>query len=101
VRALVSARQLISICADESLGLERSVQMRIFAVPDALIEAVLGIDTVSDERWGEILPRAGFVLGTTARLAALQLFTRRLDASEIKSRLTQRLMRPASRPVNT
>jgi len=100
IRACVSARQLISICADESLGLERSVRLRIFAVPDGLIGAVLDIDAVSDERWGEILRQAGFVLGTTARLGSLQLFTRRLDAGAIKSRLTQRLMRPASRPIN-
>jgi len=99
VRAVMTARLLAALCVDDALGLDRSVRLRIFAVSEALVAAVLDIDTVEDERWSEILPQCGFVLGSTPGLASLQIFMARLDTRAIKSRLTQRLLRPATRPL--
>ncbi len=100
VRALMTVRQLTALCAEKTLGLERTVRLRIFAVPEELVAPLLDVDSVEDERWAEILPRTGFLISTTRGLNSLQIFTPRLDASSIKSRLTQRLMRPAPRPLN-
>ena len=100
VRALMTVRQLTALCAEKTLGLERTVRLRIFAVPEDLVGPLLDIDSVEDERWAEILPQTGFLISTTPGLNSLQIFTPRLDASSIKSRLTQRLMRPTPRPLN-
>jgi hypothetical protein len=101
IRALMTGRQLTALCGDHSLGLERSVRLRLFAVPEDLVGPLLDVDTVEDERWAEILPRTGFLLTTTPALTSLQILTPRLDANQIKSRLTQRLMRPVPRPLKT
>jgi len=100
IRALMTVRQLTALCTDQSLGLERSVRLRIFAVPEEFVGPLLDIDSVEDERWAEILPHTGFLIATTPGLNSLQIFTPRLDGASIKSRLTQRLMRPAPRPLN-
>src|SRR5437868_15350505 len=56
IRALMTVRQLTALCTDQSLGLERSVRLRIFAVPEEFVSPFLDIDSVEDERWTEILP---------------------------------------------
>jgi hypothetical protein len=83
---------LQALCGDAALGLERSVRLRAFSVPREAVEAVLDIDAPDDERWHEVLGRAGFVLGTVREMRALHVITARFDATAVKSRLMQRLM---------
>ena len=96
VRVHPSPRLLASICGDMALGLERSVRLRAVCVPEDLVNAALGLATPDDARWGEVLPRAGFVLGTTRGLRSLQIVTARFDATTLKSRVMRRLMSAAT-----
>jgi hypothetical protein len=100
VRIQPSPQTCSEICLDPKLGLERSVRLRAFGIPESCVEAVLLASETEDHRWREILPKAGFVLSTTRGLRALQLTTRRFDAAQVKSRLMQRLM-TAARAVAT
>jgi hypothetical protein len=88
-----------NLCADDGVGLERTVRLRAFAVPEALVNPLLDVDSVQDERWVEILPQCGFTLSTTMGLKSLQVLTRRHDAVAVKARLTQRLLSPRPRAV--
>ena len=90
---------LTNLCADEAVGLERTVRLRVFSVPEALVNPLVDIDSVQDDRWAEILPQCGFVLSTTMGLKSLQALTRRHDAVAVKARLTQRLLSPRPRAV--
>jgi hypothetical protein len=92
VRILPSPQTCSDICLDKELGLQRSVRLRAFSVPEELVNPLLSITETEDQRWREILPKAGFVLSTTRGLRALQLITRRFDAAEVKTRVMQRLL---------
>src|SRR5688572_21861934 len=59
VRMELSTTALTKLCNEQALGLERSVRLRIFALPEALVNPFLDISEVDDERWPEILPQAG------------------------------------------
>jgi hypothetical protein len=91
VRVQPSGELLAAICADASLGLERLVRLRVFAVPERLVNPLLDADATDDERWAELLGECGFVLTTTRGLRSLQVRTRRLEPAAIKSRLIRRL----------
>ena len=95
VRIGPSPQTCSEICLDSKLGLQRSVRLRAFSVPEEWVEPLLTTSETDAPRWREILPHAGFVLSTTRGLRAVQLTTRRLDAVELKSRLMQRLMTAA------
>jgi hypothetical protein len=96
VRVHPSPRLLASICGDMALGLERSVRLRAASVPEDLVNVALGLATPDDARWDDVLPRAGFVLGTTRGLRSLQVATSRFDAGTVKSRVMRRLMSAAA-----
>ena len=96
VRIAPSAEGLQSICADSALGLERSVRMRVFSVPEELVNVVIEIDSPDDARWADVLNRAGFVLSTVHGMLALHVLTARFDATAVKSRLMQRLTETAA-----
>jgi hypothetical protein len=81
------------------LGLERNVRLRLFGVPEALVNPLLDIDDLDDERWAEILPRAGVMVGTVRTLQAIHLLTGRSAPAEIRSRLTRRLAAPPTSPA--
>ena len=95
VRLQPSEPALVALCGDEELGLERSVRMRLFGVPEALVNSLLDLHFVGDGRWGEALDGAGFVINAAKELRGLYVITRRLDATEFKSRLTKRLVAAA------
>ncbi len=95
VRIQPSPQACSELCLDSNLGLQRSVRLRAFSVPEEWVEPLLTTTQTEDPRWREILPHAGFVLSTTRGLRAVQLTTRRFDAAEVKSRLMQRLMMAA------
>jgi hypothetical protein len=100
VRMQPSADGLAALCADAELGLERSVRLRLFCVPERLVNGLLDIHFASDGRWRDILDEAGFVLNAARGLRALFVITRRLDAAEFKSRLMRRLMAAAGPPAS-
>jgi len=92
VRLQPTDQSLPALCADAALGLERSVRMRVFGVPDELVNPLIDINSTDDERWAEVLGRAGFVLGTVKSLLALHVQTTRFDAATLKGRLMRRLL---------
>ena len=96
VRVHPSPGLLASICGDMALGLERSVRLRAACVPEDLVNAALNAAGPDDPRWDEILPRAGFLLGSTRGLRSLQITTSRFDATTLKSRVMRRLMSAAA-----
>lgn len=81
-----------SLSGDSRIGLERSVRMRAFAVPLEFINPLLDTGELDDERWRDILPRAGFVLSTVSGLESVYVLTSRFDAATAKSRLMSRLV---------
>jgi len=92
IRLQASAAMVAALCADPALGLQRSVRLRAFAVPESMVNPLLDVDTTDDERWGEIMSQCGFLLSTTHGLRSLHVRSRRLDPSAMKSRLIQQLM---------
>jgi len=95
LRVAASPNLLALLAGDVNLGLDRSVRLRAFAVPEECVDPLLDIDSVEDDRWTQILARSGFVLGTTRGLRSLQILTPRFAPAEIKKRITERLRRPA------
>jgi hypothetical protein len=99
VRMQPSDAGLAALCADAELGLERSVRLRLFGVPEPLVNSLLDLHYTSDGRWGELLDAAGFVVHAARGLRSILVVTRRLDAGQFKSRLTKRLVAAASPPA--
>ncbi len=95
VRIGPTGPSLHAMCGDAAIGLERSVRMRVISVPDELVNVLLDVDGPDDERWNEVLRRAGFVLSTVRGLLALHVLTARFDAATVKGRLMQRLAQVA------
>ena len=96
VRLQPTEAGLAALCGDPELGLERSVRLRTFCVPEALVNALLDVHYTSDGRWGEILERSGFAMSAGRELKALYVITRRFEAAGFKARLAQRLATAAS-----
>ena len=91
VRIQPTVQSLQMLCGDGSLGLERSVRLRAFSVPEGIVNDVIEIDSPDDARWADVLRRVGFVLSTVRGMLALHILTARFDAPTLKSRLMQRL----------
>ncbi len=92
VRIQPSPQACSAICLDPDLGLDSSVRLRAFSVPQEWVVPLLEIDSSDNERWAEVLPNAGFVIDTTRGLHSLHVISRRMSPQEIKSRLLQRLL---------
>lgn len=95
IRLQPDDQALSALCNDTALGLERSVRMRVFGVPEELVNPLLDADAPDDERWAEILGRAGFGLAAAKGLLALHVLTTRFDAATVKSRLMRQLLSAA------
>lgn len=96
IRMHPTGPRLGALCTDPAVGLERSVRLRAFCVPESLVNPVLELANPDDERWDEVLDRAGLIVATTRGLRSLQIYTRRFDAAAVKSRIMQRLVALAS-----
>lgn len=92
IRLQLSTQRLTSLCADPNVGLDRQVRLRAFAVPSELVNPLLDTSDLSDERWREILPQAGFVLSTMRPLESLYLLTRHLTPADARNRLMEKLL---------
>ena len=101
VRFQLLPHRIGPLCMDATIGLERSVRMRLIGVPEELVNPLLDTHDLDDERWKEILPQAGFMLSTSTRLRSIEVITPRLDASQIKERLLGQLggAKPLSQEV--
>ena len=99
VRVHATPDGLQRLCADASVGLERSVRMRAFSVPEPLVNVLIDIDSPDDERWADVLGKSGFVLSTVLGMRALHVLTARFDAAAVKGRLMQRLTSLAQQPA--
>ncbi len=91
VRMTITTATLADLCHHPQFGLDRSVRLRLFSVPDNLVNPLLDINETDDERWEEILPQAGFTLSTTRLIESLHLFSRRYGAEVIRKRLMDQL----------
>src|SRR5437762_2603247 len=91
VRIHVPVPQLQTILQDTELGLHRNVRLRAFAVRESIVNPLLDIDDLDDERWAEILAQTGFVLGSVKSLQALQILTHKMAPEQMRNRVVQRL----------
>ena len=101
VRLDPSPQMLATICSLPSLGLERSVRLRLFSVAAKMVNPLLDIDSTEDERWEEILHNCGFMLSTTRGLRSLLVRTGRFEPAELKSRLIRRLVHTPANVAGT
>src|SRR5262249_17504259 len=91
IRVHLTPQRLVSLCTDNEIGLERNTRLRVFLVPDFLVNPLLDVNDLDDERWGEILPKCGAVLGTLRGMNSIFILTRRCDSSQARQRIVQRL----------
>jgi len=73
VRIEAAGKALAAICGDARLGIDRGVRLRVFCVPEQMVNPLLDVAELDDERWPEIhepLLAAGVrsVLGVPTRL---------------------------------
>jgi len=99
VRLAPTLKAFAGLSADSALGLERSVRLRVMAVPDPVVSEVLELGPVDDPRWAQVLPQAGFMLGPSRGLRSIHILSRRFDAASLKARIMQRLIAGAGAEV--
>ena len=92
VRVAPTWRLLSQICGDPALGLERSVRLRLMAVPAKSLPVLLEASETDDPRWPLLLGECQFYVGTTEGLRGLHILVRQMDAAQVKARVMQRLM---------
>lgn len=91
-RVAESGDAVASLCDAVGPALGRDVRLRVFAVPDELVQPLLDIDELDDERWREIFEASTFAIDTVAGLKGLILFTR-IPADDVTTALAKRLSR--------
>ena len=91
VRLQVLPQRFASLCTDPAIGLERSVRLRALSVPEFLVNPLLDMTYLEDERWDEVIEESAFCLSTTKGLAGLQILTRWWGAEQVRSLLMGRL----------
>jgi len=96
VRIHAPVPRLPAILDDDALGLQRNVRLRAFALPEALVNPLLDVDELNDERWPEILAGARYVLGNVRSMQSLHILTHKLSADQTRQRIVQRLSAAAN-----
>jgi hypothetical protein len=94
LRLHLALHRLAALCMDPAAGLDSAVRLRLFVVPEPLVNDLLEIDELDDERWQNILSSAGLVMGTMRQLQSIYLLSRRVDSSEARKRILKRLLGP-------
>jgi hypothetical protein len=100
LRVCPSPARLGGLIADPDLGLERSVRLRAFTLPEVFVPTLLEIDATEDSRWDLILRSVSVMVGTTYDLQSLHIYSRRLQAGEIRTRIMQRLLAAMEVPAS-
>jgi hypothetical protein len=90
VRIEVTPDSLAQLCEDISLGIDRGVRLRVFAIPGVLVNPLLDTGELDDERWPDILPQATVIVQNSRGLDAVQVLTR-LSVQDASRRLAERL----------
>jgi hypothetical protein len=96
MRIHLSSQRLAALCTDTNVGLQSAVRLRAFLVPDLLVNPLLDVAELFDERWSEILPRCGLVMGSMRTMQSIYLITRRYDATQVRQRIMNKLLAGAS-----
>ena len=52
-----------------------TVRLRAFGVPERLVTNILAIGAADDERWNDVVPHAGFMVGTSRGLRSVFVVT--------------------------
>jgi hypothetical protein len=91
IRVHVPVPRLGEVLNDHSIGLSQNVRLRAFAVESALVDPLLDIDSLTDERWREILARSRFVLGSAQSLQAVHICSDKFPFEQIRQRIIERL----------
>jgi hypothetical protein len=92
IRLHLTLQRLATLCMDSSAGLDSDVRLRLFLVPESLVNTVLEVNELDDERWADILSQAGVVMGSMRAMQSIYLLTRRIDATEVRQRILKRLL---------
>lgn len=92
VRVYLAPDQLAELAADRDVGIDREVRLRVFDVPEDLINPLLDTGGPNDERWSEIIDAARFIVSTTRGGESLVCHLRHASPSDVKARLTDRLL---------
>jgi len=88
VRMHVEMQRLPELLEDAAFSLEHDTRLRLFAVPPSVVNPLIDIDDLTDERWHNVLASAGFMISTAWQLSAMHLLTRRFDAAATQERLS-------------
>ncbi len=100
VRIHLTLPRLAALCMDQNAGLDTTVRLRLFLVPDLLVNDALEIDDVNDQRWEPILAQAGVVMGTMRSMQSIYLLTRRVDSGQARQKILRRLLgQPDARAI--
>lgn len=89
VRMHLAGPVLEKLIKDAKVPLEDDIRIRLFAVPPSLVNPLIDIDDLTDDRWHQILAGAGFMLSTNWQLTGMHLLTRRYDAGQTQQRLSR------------
>jgi hypothetical protein len=101
IRIHLTQQRLVALCMDSEVGLERNTRLRAFLVPDYLVNPLLDVSDLEDERWGEILPKCGALLGSMRGMNSIYILTRRFDSTQARQRIVQRLLGPQARSAGS
>jgi hypothetical protein len=98
LRIHLTFQRLAALCMDSGAGLDGTVRLRLFLVPEMLVNLALEVNDLDDERWGQILSSAGVVMGSMRSMQSIYLMTRRFDSTQARQRILKRLLgQPDSR----
>ena len=92
LRLHLTFQRLASLCMDSAAGLDSAVRLRLFLVPESMVNHALKLNELDDDGWGEILAGAGVVMGSMRSMQSIYLMTRRVDSAEARQRILKRLL---------
>jgi hypothetical protein len=92
LRLHLTLQRLAALCMDSSAGLGNEVRLRLFLVPESLVDTALQLNEPDDEGWTHILSQAGVVMGSMRGMQSIYLLTRRVDSTEVRQRILKRLL---------
>jgi hypothetical protein len=92
MRLHVDHAQLAALLADPSVGVDKSVRLRVFSIAGELVNPLIDADDLDDERWPELLAGAGLVVTTSKGMESILLVSDRYDLAAVKGRLATKLM---------
>lgn len=84
VRVLPTDRTMASLCNDVQIGIEKSVRLRAFCVPELLVNPLLDTSDLDDERWRDLLGEARYVISTARGLLSAVIWTPSFEPHALK-----------------